>query len=84
MNNIKEISKILKNIPEEKTVLAFLTEILSESELQILSKRWRILKMLKTGHTQRDIAKELNVSLCKVTRGSKLLQNPKSILTKYL
>jgi len=40
--------------------------------------------MLNDGYTQRDIAKELQVSLCKVTRGAKIIKNKNSILTKYL
>lgn len=84
MQNIREISNVLKNISEENEIFKFLTEILTESELDTLSKRWRILKMLKEGKTQREIAKELNVSLCKVTRGSKLLQDRNSVSAKYL
>jgi len=84
MENIKEIANKLKDISNNKEVFQFLTEILTESELETLSKRWRILKMLKQGCTQRDIAKELKVSLCKVTRGAKLLNNQESVSVKYL
>lgn len=84
MENIKEIANKLEKVSDSKEIFQFLTEILTESELETLSKRWRILKMLKKGRTQRDIAKELKVSLCKVTRGSKILQNKESISAKYL
>jgi len=40
--------------------------------------------MLKEGRTQRAIAHELKVSLCKVTRGSKILKDKNSVITKYL
>ena len=33
---------------------------------------------------QRDIAKELQVSLCKVTRGAKIMKDKNSILAKHL
>ena len=59
-------------------------EILTKSELETLSKRWCILKKLSQGLTQREIAKEFNVSLCKVTRGAKILKDKKAITTKYL
>lgn len=62
----------------------FISELLTESEMETLSKRWRILEMLSEGRTQRDIAKELKVSLCKVTRGSQILKNKKSVVSKYL
>lgn len=84
MENIQEISKLVKNLHTEKETTDFFKELLTESEIETLSKRWRILSMLKDGTTQRDIAKELQVSLCKVTRGAKILKNKNSILSKYL
>ena len=84
MKQIKEISKIIFELKTEKEVTDFMLEILTKSELETLSKRWRILTMLNEGNTQRKIAKDLNVSLCKVTRGSKILKNKKAVITKYL
>ena len=84
MESIKEISKILKNIESSKEIQNFLLELLTESEVETISKRWRIVKMLLEDKTQRDIAKELNVSLCKVTRGAKILKNKNSVVKKYI
>ena len=84
MKNIEEISTLIKNFYTEAEIIAFFKELLTESELETLSKRWRILEMLKEGFTQRDIAKDLQVSLCKVTRGSKILKDKNSILAKHL
>ncbi len=84
MDNIKKISKIIKNLKCENEIFQFLNEILTPSELKTLSKRWRILDMLNYKKTQREIAKELNVSLCKVTRGAKILKNNDSIIKKCL
>lgn len=83
MESLKEISKLIKNMKSAEEVQNFMLEILTESEVATLSKRWRILKMLMQNETQRDIAKELKVSLCKVTRGSKILKNKDSIVKKY-
>ena len=84
MNNIKEMSVKIKQMKSKDEIYNFLLEILTTSEVETLSKRWRILKMLKKGKTQREISKDLNVSLCKVTRGSKILKNQKSIVSKIL
>lgn len=84
MDNIEELSEIMCKMNEEKDLRQFLLEILTESELADLSKRWRIIKMLNSGYAQREIAKELNVSLCKVTRGAKILKNKNAIVKKYL
>ena len=83
-SNIKEISKVLKNFKSEEEVFEFLNEILTESELNILSKRWRILKLLAQGQTQRQIAQDLNVSLCNVTRGAKILKKNDAIVKKIM
>jgi TrpR family trp operon transcriptional repressor len=86
-NNIGEISKISLLLSEEnnkENINQFFIEMLTKSELETLSKRWRILEMLSEGKTQREISKELRVSLCKVTRGSQILKNKKSVVNKYL
>lgn len=83
MNCIKQISNIISKM-DEVEINRFLSELLTESELSVLSKRWRILNMLSQGVTQREIAKELQVSLCKVTRGAKIVKRQDAIVTKYL
>lgn len=84
MKNIQKLSKLVKTLHTENEIESFFKELLTEAEIETLSKRWRILEMLNEGFTQRDIAKDLQVSLCKVTRGSKILKNKNSILAKYL
>lgn len=84
MQNLKELSELISSLNSKAEIAKFLNEILTESEVSTLSKRWRILKMLSKGITQREIAKTLNVGLCKVTRGAKIIQNKKAITTKYL
>ena len=84
MNNLDELSKIINKLHSDKEINNFLSELLTESEINILSKRWRIMKMLQEGLTQREIAKNLSVSLCKVTRGAKILKDKNAITTKIL
>ena len=84
MNEIKAIAELLSKMDSADEISEFLKELLTESVLSVLSKRWRILNLLLQGKTQRDIAKELSVSLCKVTRGSKICKSPNAIVNKYL
>lgn len=81
---IDEISDLMSIEQDKSTIQNFIMELLTESELETLSKRWRILRMLKDGVTQRQISKELKVSLCKVTRGSQILKKTNSIVRRYL
>ena len=84
MEAILEISQAIKQQKSDKEIYSFLQEILTQAELIDLSKRWLILKLLNEGCTQREIAKSLNVSLCKITRGSQIINNKNAISTKYL
>lgn len=43
-----------------------------------LVKRWQLMEELIAGKTQRAIAADLGVSLCKITRGAKVLKQKKS------
>ena len=80
-DNIKEIVEIISKLSQSE-ILEFLNEILTNGEINILSKRWRILKMLKNQIPQRQIAQKLNVSLCKITRGAKILKNENAVVNK--
>ncbi len=84
MRNIDKISQILATLNNKKDVRVFLGEVFTNSELEALDKRWEILSMLNNGATQREISSSLNVSLCKVTRGAKIMKEDKAIVKKYL
>lgn len=59
-------------------------DFFTASELRDLQARWLIFKMLEDGVTQREISRILGVSLCKITRGSRFLKSPKTIVRKML
>ena len=61
-----------------------LREILTPAELHNLTLRLRLLRMLCDGVSQRNITAALGISLCKITRGSRILKNPESISAKLL
>lgn len=52
----------------------FLAEILTPVELRKLISRWELLELLEKGVSQRQIAARLGLSLCKITRGAKILK----------
>lgn len=83
-NEIQVISNILALENDAEKINNFIIEMFTQSEVETLSKRWQILNLLKEGRTQREIAKELKVSLCKVTRGSQILKKKNSIVVRYL
>ena len=82
--NIREISEVLAKVEDPRLIEGFLIDILTESELNDLSSRWEIVKLLDKGTTQRKIAHDFHLSLCKITRGSKELNKKNSAIKKII
>lgn len=83
-NSTKELYSLIAKENNVNNIEKFFAEMFTKTELETLLKRWQIIKLLNEGKTQRHIARELKVSLCKVTRGSQILKNKDSIVAKYL
>ncbi|MDR1684126.1 MAG: trp operon repressor, partial [Elusimicrobiota bacterium] len=81
--NLNSFVRHLLKIKTEEQLEAFLSEIMTAKEIVTLSLRWRLLELLRAGQSQRGIAKTLGISLCKITRGSKIL-NKKGSITKQI
>lgn len=77
MNNKyqQELSTVIGQIKNGKLLNAFLMDILTPKEYEEIIKRWQIVKQLNDGISQRQIAKNLKISLSKITRGSRMLLN---------
>lgn len=71
---IDVVSKILLQIRSVSEMSDFLRGLLTEGELEEISKRVCIVKKLKEGVPHQQIAKELGVGVATVTRGSKEIQ----------
>jgi len=84
MNNIKEISYILSKIDSARMIEDFLFSMLTPNEIKNISSRWEIVKRIENGLSQRKIAGDLHLSLCKITRGSRELKKANSILKTIL
>lgn len=77
MNNQykRELLAIMRGVKDEQQLNDFLVDILSPKEYEEIVKRWQIVKQLNNGVSQRQIAKNLKISLSKITRGSRMLLN---------
>ncbi|MFW5807861.1 MAG: Trp family transcriptional regulator [Spirochaetota bacterium] len=84
MDDIHEIASLLAGMESGETVENFLREILTPSELKDIALRWALMKRLANGHSQREIASELGISLCKITRGARILKDEKSVSRSVL
>lgn len=83
MYKLDEISDVLSTTDDKKIIEDFLKSILTEYEINEISSRWELVKLLDEGMSQRKISDKLGLSLCKITRGSKELKKRRSAF-KYM
>ncbi len=88
VNTIKEIARVLTEIDNPILMENLLGCLLTKNELKEIAGRWELVKLLEKGYSQRRVAHELSMSLCKITRGSKELKKKnsafKTVLDEYL
>ena len=74
MNKVGELVEAFLKNKSRTEMLDFLKGILTPSELDELTTRLQIVKMLKKGLPHREIARRLEVGVATVTRGSRELR----------
>jgi len=84
MDALQEIARRLVEIKDPGLLERFFRQILTPKEVQDLSSRWELVKLLKEGISQREIARRLHLSLCKITRGARELKKPNSALREVI
>jgi TrpR family trp operon transcriptional repressor len=72
--DLEELINVLLSIKFKGEMEDFLKGILTPKELLEIPNRLKIIKMLKKGIAQQEIAQELKVGVATVTRGSMELQ----------
>jgi TrpR family trp operon transcriptional repressor len=82
--NIREVSELLAFTKDPKEIRNFFESILTLKELKDIGSRWELVKRLDQGESQRKIARDLHLSLCKITRGSKELKKKNAVLRRFL
>jgi TrpR family trp operon transcriptional repressor len=84
MNKIEEIAWALAVTDDHAAISDFLKSLLTQSEIKEISSRWELVKLLESGMSQRKISRQLGLSLCKITRGSKELKKKPSSFRKMI
>ncbi|MCQ2603823.1 MAG: trp operon repressor [Spirochaetia bacterium] len=80
----EELSYILAATDDKELIKNFLLELLSKHEAKEISDRWTVVRMLDQGISQRKIAENLEMSLCKITRGSKEYKKENSAFRRMI
>ncbi|HKJ99167.1 MAG TPA: Trp family transcriptional regulator [Desulfotignum sp.] len=79
--DLLQVISTLKN-PEE--LERFLKDLFTPAELDDITLRWKLLKDLHKGLPQRKIARKYKISLCKITRGSRVLKKKDAMVPHLL
>jgi TrpR family trp operon transcriptional repressor len=82
--NLAEMAGVLAKASNGELIEAFLRCLLTPAETADIAARWALVKALDQKIPQREISKELGLSLCKITRGSRELKKPGSAFEKML
>jgi TrpR family transcriptional regulator, trp operon repressor len=72
--HLKDLYTLFSMVGSPKEAELLLQDILTPQELASVAERWQLIRMLSSGMPQREIAAKLNLSISKITRGSRMLQ----------
>ena len=84
MQAFETVATVLSAIESPLEMRLFLKELLTSAEVRDITLRWKLLELLADGVSQRKIAEELKISLCKITRGSKILKQKGAVTSRLL
>ena len=82
--NLAEMADALAHINDSLLIRDFLRCLLTPAELADVAARWALVKALRRKIPQREIARDLGISLCKITRGSRELKKPGSAFQRMV
>ena len=78
-----ELYAILLSIRNPEELDSFLDDMLTNNEIQDIIQRYLLMDDLWRGKSQRDIAADRSMSLCRITRGSKMLKKKGGFMRRY-
>ncbi|MDR0732299.1 MAG: trp operon repressor [Treponema sp.] len=82
--NLSELARAFARTADSTLIEQFFACILTPAEMADIAARWALVKALDKKTPQREIAKNLGLSLCKITRGSRELKKPNSAFKSML
>ena len=82
--DVQAVAELFVRVSDRQEMRRLIEELFTPAERHDLALRWRLVQQLHAGVPQRRIAAELGISLCKITRGSRILKQPKGVIRGIL
>ena len=79
----EDLLKIVLSIKDKEELKSFIDDMFTEKEVEDVVQRYLLMDDLYRGKSQRDIARDRSMSLCKITRGSKMLKKKEGFMRKF-
>ena len=82
--NLADLAQVLSQINDNALIEDLFRSLLTPAEIADVAGRWALVKALQKKVPQRKIAKDLGVSLCKITRGSREFKKENSAFARVI
>lgn len=80
----RELYRLLASIDGEEEAKKLAHDLFTPREIRSFTMRWQEIQLLAQGIPQRDVAEKLNVSISKITRGSRMLRHGTGAFVHFL
>jgi TrpR family transcriptional regulator, trp operon repressor len=80
----RQLLHVISTLKDQDELERFFKDLFTPAEMEDISLRWKLLKDLHKGLPQRKIAKKYGISLCKITRGSRVLKKKDAVVPHLL
>ena len=80
----EDIINVFTSVENAEDMKALFDDMFTDSERRDLVNRWLLMKDIYQGKPQRQIAADRSLSLCKITRGSRMLKKENGFMRRLL
>ncbi len=70
----RDMLKVFSSVESPEEMEKLFDDLFTDAEINDFILRWQLMDDLYKGKSQRNIAKERKISLCRITRGSRMLK----------
>lgn len=79
-----DMIKLFTQVESEEDMKALFDDMFTQAEIRDFTIRWKLMNDLYEHVPQRTIAQELRISLCRITRGSRMLKKKDGYVRRRL